>query len=299
MIAIQTIANPPANVLPQEAVQDPGKTALPKAKTSREMINEIAFAALKELAAGMLMASIASIFLATPASASVFFISAIAIVILNVAIRSVSVYLAHRIAKMPPEKNKTVLKTIIIFCEYLAPLNFSILANSTTDTLIHEGGHALAASALYQNPKPKIEILPFKGGVTSWYMTPLSKLGEFFGAKNSRLIVSAAGPAAGILASTVELGIAHSCRKKHPRLSRYLNVMAIVNIAQHVLYAASAFAVKNAPGHDFVFLWLGGIHPVASIVTMVALPLIVKGSLFLYDHLRKPKKARRIPAQAA
>lgn len=182
----------------------------------------------------------------------------------------------------------------------MAPTCFSVLDSTTRDVVIHEGGHALAASALYKNANPKITVMPLQGGVTTFWINGLTKVGKFFGEKGSRLIVAGAGPAAAVLADTIHIGVAHVIRKTHPTLSSYLKITAIISLIGHVMYALSALSIKQQmPGHDFVALWMGGIHPVASIVAMVALPLIVKLGLCAYDHIRAKQKENRAAAAAA
>jgi len=187
-----------------------------------------------------------------------------------------------------------VAKGFCEFSECIAPLNFAQLNLTTRDVLVHESGHALAAHVLYKNARPKIEVFPFQGGVTKYFVTPLSKVGRFFGEKKVHLIVAGAGPAAAVIASSIDIGIAQGCRQSNPRLSRYLNVMAGMNLLNHLAYAYSAFAEasKKMPGHDFVALWAGGIHPYVSMTATIALPLIVKTGVFVAEKCHHQKSAK-------
>lgn len=151
---------------------------------------------------------------------------------------------------------------------------------------IHEGGHALAATAFFKNARAKIWVKPFHGGSTSYTASNrLTWLGSFLG-KHSAMMVTAA---AGLIASTVfamcELGIAHKCQDNHPTLSQYLNLHAITYLFHEAMYGLSAFiASKQDLGHDLVRLWqVGGVHPLIPVVAIVALPLLQVGLMKLFD----------------
>ena len=256
------------------------------------IIKDIALSSLKELGISLTLAGITCFFVAAPAIPTLL-AGTIGIVAINIFLRSLVGYAAYEIQLMKgdPLINANDLKVAeryYEFLQYVCPMTFSILDTSTRNVLIHEAGHAFAAIHLYQNARPWIEIFPFKGGVTHYWVGSLTKMGQFFGSKCSSLIVTAAGPTAGILAATIDIGLAHGLKKKHPKLHRYLLCNAITNIAQHILYALSAlWEKKPSSGHDFAKLWkVGGIHPIVAVVCMVALPLIVKTALFALDSYK-------------
>ncbi len=273
---------------PISADQKPQASLSAKA-TAWKIIKEVARVSLTELAVSFAFVSVTSFFLTTPAGASLLIISALAIVAINTVVRSlggVFAFCAER-NQNPHSFSSKFCRHSLTVCNYIAPLNFSILDSTTRDLVIHEGGHLVAASLLYKNAQPEIIVRPFQGGATSFWTNGLTKLGQFFGEKGSRLIVAGAGPAAAVLVNSAHIGIAHAIRKTHPNLSRYLKVTAIISLVGHIFYALSALTPKNhMPAHDFVALRAGGIHPVASIVAMVALPIIVKLGLCAYDHLK-------------
>lgn len=282
-------------------------TSSPKPTRKRELFNQliksIALTTLKELAAGLALTVVASFFVSSPAGTLALIISAIAIAAINLLLRTMAatVYLTCKVYEVNTTVDKLRNSAAAFFCdfvEWIAPINFSALNTTTRDVLVHEVGHAAAASVLYTKPRPKIEIFPFNGGVTRFFITPLTKIGVYFGDRNARLIVAGAGPATAVFASTIDFGIAHQCRKSNPRLSRYLNIMAGMNLFNHLAYAYSALSAvsKKIPGHDFVVLWGGGIHPYISMTTMIALPLIVKTGLFLVEKCSQPAK---LAAEAA
>lgn len=296
--------NLPLQHLPLQA-DKASEAAKPKVSEWRiglKIVQDVAMASLKEFAIALTFAAITCTFVATPAGASLLIITALAVVALNTIIRAqggVFTYLVHRIQDKKSLGYKFCSASLTV-CNYLAPISFSVLDSTTRDVVIHEGGHALAASALYKNANPQITVMPLQGGVTSFWINGLTKVGKFFGEKGSRLIVAGAGPAAAVLADSIQIGVAHVIKKTHPTMSRYLKVTAIFSLFGHVMYALSALSTKQQmPGHDFVALWMGGIHPVASIVAMVALPLIVKLGLCAYDHIRAKQKEKTAVVAAA
>lgn len=257
-----------------------------------QLIKEVAFASLKELAVSLAFAGVACCFVPTPLSVAMLLTSSIAIVLFNTCIRAASAGLAYRLFLLNDNHSveamneKHTLSTIIKFTNFLCPMSFSILDLATRDTLTHEAGHALAALALYKNPRPSITIEPFVGGVTKFFPSQLNELGAKLGSKASEVIVAGAGPGLSLIFSIAGLVLGHSLRKKHPEINRYLVAMAITSIANHVIYALSAFWVSAANGgHDFLRLWANGIHPAVGIVCMVALPILVKSGMFLTEFL--------------
>ncbi|MCE5315854.1 MAG: hypothetical protein LLG04_00645 [Parachlamydia sp.] len=264
-----------------------------KPKIGLKIIQNVALASLKEFAIAMTFAAITSTFVVTPAGASVLIITALAVVAFNTLARSLGGgcdYALHHIANKN-SLNYRVCKATQTICNYLAPISFSILDSTTRDVVIHEAGHAAAASLLYQNAKPQITVNPLQGGMTSYWVNGLTKTGRFFGEKGSRLIVAGAGPAAAVLADTIQIGVAHVVNKSHPTLSRYLKITAIFSLIGHTFYAFSAFTATKIVGHDFAVLWAGGINPIVSIIAMVGLPIIVKLGLCAYDHIRAKRAA--------
>ncbi len=258
-----------------------------------EIIKSVALSSLKELAISLVLAGITCAFVATPIGMATVLGTAVAVVAINTLIRSgigALTYKTENLKKIHTTQAEKAVKrneTVISFLQYLAPISFSVLDLTTRDVLVHEGGHALAATLLYASEhSPTVEVMPLEGGATTYFNQTLTPLGNAIGEKASGLIVSAAGAAASILFAAVNLGVAHLLKDKCPELSRYLNVMAIASIAQHALYAISALWASAGNGHDFLALWVGGIHPVASVVTMVAIPLLVKGAFFTYDYVK-------------
>lgn len=255
----------------------------------RFLAKKVALASLKELAISLSFTAIACAFVPTPVTAIVLAITAVAIAVFNTLIRIAQAYCTYK----QHQKNNPVYKKVAKVLQFLCPLSFGVLDVTTRQVLAHEAGHAIAASIVYNNARPRIQLKPFEGGVTRYYPQELSAAGTAIGANASRMVVAAAGPFFGIALATADLVLAHKIRKSHPMLRKYLIISAIMNIGQHIFYALSSFwTATNTSGHDFLKLASGGFHPAAAVATMIAIPLIIKGSLLLASYIRKKRQAK-------
>ncbi len=271
-----------------------------------KLIKEIAKKSLIELAVSLAFAGIACLFVATPVGMATLLISAVAAVAINILLRSANAYCRYRFSQLEHVntsialEKKQLLQTGINILNYLAPVTFSSLVDSQTRALIvHEGGHALAAGLLVKNPRFQININPFNGAQISYRLGALTKLGEFFGRANTKLIVAGAGPALAVATATIGYGASLVLNKSNPELSRYLNMIAVDVLVAHVLYALSALWTSTTQkSHDFIQLMAGGVHPVAAAISIIALPLIVRIGFFVYDKV-KAKAAEKIAAREA
>lgn len=271
-----------------------------------QLIKEVAKRTLIELTISLAFTAAACIFVATPVGMATLLICAVAAVALNIILRSASAYCMYRITQLQysdsvnAQIKKANFYTVLNFLRYLTPGIFSSMVDAhTRDLIFHEGGHALAANLLIKNPNSRITIKPLEGGQTAYRLGPLTKLGEFFGRNNSKLIIAAAGPAVSVVTATIGLGASLAIRKSNPEMSRYLKVIAADSIAQQAFYALSAlWAPATQKGHDFLQLMAGGIHPIAAVVSIVALPIIVRVGFFIFDkvkeHLAEKAKARQM-----
>lgn len=295
----------------------------PLAKNRKvQLIKEIAYTAFKELAVSLVFTTITAFFIPTTLSIAAAFTAAAVMVLFNVLVRCFPAYTNYQLFALTCRIRQ--LKTDSIQCirtskeidrleslqeelekknrvrtniaNFICPTVFASFDAQTFGVLRHEAGHAIAAIALYQNSKPKIVVNgPFNGGVTTFYPGALTKLGESVGRKNVELIVAGAGAGISILFSCISLVLSRKFRDSHPQLSRYFLSSAIAGVVHHVFYAISAFFTsKENLSHDFVRLWTGGIHPIVSIITMVAIPLIVKGCFLLYDYCKERWQARQL-----
>lgn len=260
-----------------------------------KLIKEIVKKTLIELAVSLLFAGVGCLFVATPMGMATLLIAAVAVVAINILIRSIGAYCWYRLFQLqynnsPKAQAKKVLfESTFSLMNTLAPTTFSTLVDSQTRGLIvHEGGHALAATLLIKDPQVRIKINPFQGGVTSYNTWPLTRLGELFGRENSKLLIAAAGPLFSVITATTCFGASLALGKSHPELSRYLKMTSLDCIAQHAFYAFSALGTAaSEKSHDFVNLMGAGLHPLAAVVSIIALPILVKLGFFIYDKVKE------------
>ena len=144
----------------------------------------------------------------------------------------------------------------------------------------HEAGHAAAALALYQDPKPSISVKPFQGGVMRWRPSPLTELGEKLGPVNSRALVAGAGTLVDATSSAIAFAVGYRMRHEHPILGPALMGYAGFTMLNSAIYAAGAVPAAFTgglpalarTGHDFANLATTvGLHPVASVALLAAL----------------------------
>lgn len=260
------------------------------------LIKEVAKKTLLELAVSLALAGFASLFMATPLGIATAFIAAVATVVMNIIFRIITVCLEYQIQRLKQSGSSAKCRTIKHFqniqrvTNYLAPISFGLLDSQTRDVVVHEMGHSLAAHLLIKNPQTKISLnpLPLQGGQTSYRLGELTGIGKLFGKSYSKLFIAAAGPALSIITAVGTIGASIAVRNSKPELSRYLCITAIVSVAQHAFYAISAFWASRANrGHDFLQLWTGGVHPIVSVVSIVAIPIIIAVAFFIYEnHLK-------------
>lgn len=285
-----------------------------KLKSQDELIKQVAMATLKELVVSLVFATVTAFFIVTPMSIALLFVSIAIMGIFNTVVRAVPAYTEHlrneqvkelrglkqtrvRTANTQTQINDLTLKIEqleahrkdrVYLASFFCPATFALIDYQARGIVTHEAGHTLAALALYRNPRPTLTVTPYQGGLTSYFPQHLSTLGQKVGEKAANLIVTGAGAGISLIFSTIALAFSRKYRESHPEASRYLLATAITNIAAHIFYALSAFwTSKKDLAHDFISLWAGGIHPIVSIIAMVAIPLIVRGGMLLYDQLKK------------
>lgn len=276
-------------------------------KLKNHLIKEIAKKTLVELAISLVFAGITCLFIATPIGMITLLACTVAVVALNILLRSLGAYCNYRLLQLKHDDSLEALskkerfRFIFNLTQYLAPMAFSeVVDQNTRDLVMHEGGHALAAHVLIKHPRTRISIEPFEGGITTYRLGPLTKIGEYFGRAKTQLIISAAGPALSIVSATAGIAASLALKKSHPEISRYLNVVAADSIAKQVFYALSALwksAVEK--GHDFLHLMAGGVHPVVAALSMLVIPLLVKLGFYIYDKIKakQTEKSNRFESQ--
>lgn len=272
-------------------------------------IQDVAKRALLELVIGCVFAGIAACFMVSPLSIGLLFVTVAATVLFNIIVRSIPVYIQSQIdilKKQDPVDKKTLdriallekrLSTSLNVVKVVCPMAFSVVDMNTRSLITHEAGHAITSMALYKNANPNIQLYPHSAsgwnpfwmftGDTSWSTKQLTPLGEMIGRNGSAILTIGAGAGFSVLFGIFALIASHKCKDKHPELSRYFLASAISSIVQQVFYALSALWQTNARSvHDFVQLWASGIHPALAAIAL-ALPLIIRGIIFLYDYLKQ------------
>jgi hypothetical protein len=287
IVSIQT--QPYENIfnysLARKEVREPPKIS--------ELVKKVALSTFKESIVTAAVTAISLPFVATPLGGAVIIGSAIFLLGIKTCMQGIEAYWVYQGSQEKDHHAIAACHTMEKFVFLQSSVPFSLFSNATVAVLAHESGHALAAKALFRQSDPQIVLNFPNGGWTSyedWH--GLTKWGECFGRARSNLLVTAAGPAFGVVTSIISLGIAHMIQRDHPRASLYLNALAVMNIFTHVIYALSALVPSEQTiGHDFVALAASGIHPLAAAVVMVAIPILFKAALYasdqIFDRLRR------------
>lgn len=268
------------------------------AAVKKQLIKQVAIASLVDFSISMAFTGATCAFVASPIGIATLIGATVTLVGLNILFRTISahcLYLCLKTQGSHPfnEYGWKLSRKIYQITQFLAPTSFSLVTSYAAVPLIHEGSHALAAKALFKNANSKINIRPFSHATTTFQTSELTKLGSHFGKPMSKLIVAGAGTAGVVATASLGIGIAHLFRKKSPELSLSLLCASISSIATHTFYALSALW-KKAASHDFVFLRAGGFHPLLAVISIVAIPLAVKGIFCAIDYAisrKKPHKA--------
>jgi len=166
-------------------------------------------------------------------------------------------------------------RTVSFSVDCLAPLYFAREFNPF-HCLVHEGGHVLSTYLLSQKSTIQVVAHSMWHWHTQSTLHGLSKLGNYLGEHRVKMVISAAGALATVVANQMTIISALYLKDSYPELSKYVLFPTLSSLSKEIKYAWSAFdTAKAIPGHDFVVLWKeGGIHPYLAIVGMIALPLI-------------------------
>lgn len=239
-----------------------------------EIIQKIALQTLKELAVTVGAGLIICLFTATPMG--------ILLVGVSAGIQcAVSLFFKIRTAasdkKMESQAN------------FATASCFAIGTSTNISMLIHETGHALAATAIYRNACPRVEILPFTRGITRFNTGELSRLGQKMGAKRAIGFVTAAGPLFSLSVSLIALAASFFLDKSHPKTAFFLQISAISDFATHFFYALSAlWTPPTLLSHDFIRLSLLGIHPLAAATFIIAVPIFLSIGILARKSNKSP-----------
>lgn len=238
-------------------------------KTERSLLTEVAIRCLRELAFSTICVRTVLLFVASPIGASRLFYGLAYQSIMNLYFHS----LGARASALSMEK-------LASQCEWTTSLYFAYFTVPNTANLIHEAGHALAALAVYKNPKPGILIDPFVRGVTTYQKTALTSFGKALGPLRAKVLVIASGPGLIFVVSLTFWILGWVLYKKYPQLSKSMILSAGLEFYNQSLYALSALSANPSRlSHDFVSLALFGLSPLAAAIAIVAIPTFIALSI--------------------
>lgn len=238
---------------------------------SKSIIQKIAQESFAELAVSAAIGSAVCLFTTTPLSCWMIFGAMITQIAINGIARWTAAYASYK--KEEGGSDEKTYDWIAWGSNYICPITFSCFTATNGQVLIHETGHALAASVLHKQSHPLIRIHPWKNGMVFYNSRQLSSLGKYLGRQKSLLVIVLSGPALTLLVSTILLGVSIQM-KKNSRLKAYLESVALNDFYNHFLYALSALRLSPLQlSHDFVLLASFKIHPIAAAVAIATIPI--------------------------
>lgn len=243
-----------------------------------DLIQEVALKVIKEFALTFALGTIVAIFVTSQADILLLVSAAAVQLVVSVFFHSAAAYARH----------PTRQSHFVSFSEWMSGLNFALLTGFNTQTVIHETGHALASLLLYKNPRPLIEVYPFAGGITQFYKTALSPLGQKLGAPLATCAVIASGPGLTLALSSGLMILGMALLDTYPQLSKTLLSWSIVDFLHHSFYAYTALQADpwNLT-HDFVHLSIFGLNPAVASIGILAIPTLI--GLGMYLLRREPQ----------
>jgi|GEM_PF-5024463 hypothetical protein len=144
-------------------------------------------------------------------------------------------------------------------------------------TLIHELGHGLAAKIFTEN-SVRIRLFSLTSGGTQLQSpieeAPLSQLGGLLGRRKVKIAYIATGPLLQSLVSFACLKAGSYMKESMPEISRQCLTLGAFSLINLGFYSIEALTSSNLrKGHDFGDLKKMGIHPIAALTVIVAIPL--------------------------
>jgi len=235
----------------------------------QSLVKDVAKRCLIELAVSLAIGTTAAFFTTTSVHQMVIFAAISVQTVSNAALR-----LADALASKMPECKET--QWIRSASRYLCTTMFSYLTAFNAQILIHESGHAIAATWLFQDANPEITFTPCLGGITRFSTTHLSYWGEKIGKSNAILVATLMGPACSLLVSAVAIAVGYASQGKFPELGYYLIGVGKGDFVAHSAYAMAALSSSpSSQAHDYVRLRTFGIHPIASTIVLIAIPTLI------------------------
>lgn len=239
-----------------------------------DIVQKIAIDCLKELAFSFAMGATVILFVPFAAGISVMASALFVQLAVSVFFRALGAYSSYKIAEGSP--NTYYFEKAVSLCEWLVGINFAVLTGYNVQTLIHESGHAMAASFIYKKAQPVIEIYPFLGGITQFQKTPMTPFGKNLGPVAATCLRVASGPALTLILSSVLFAIGLAIQEKHPQLGKYLISWSLLDFIVHSVYAYSAVDLDPSNlTHDFTHLAIFGLDPITATIGIIAIPTLI------------------------
>ncbi|HSX10246.1 MAG TPA: hypothetical protein VLF94_00810 [Chlamydiales bacterium] len=243
--------------------------------TPCKQIQKVALSCFRELVVAMTIGSAIAIFIPMPMGVAVLISSMAIQCATSFIFHSLGAFAARQVANGKPQFEK-----LVSVCEWWTGENFALLTGVNAQMLVHETGHSLAAYALYKTPRPRVEIMPFEGGYTTYYKTPVGFLGKKIGPVATTMLVVASGPAFTLLVSSLILAVGLVNMEKHPRLAKYLISWGVLDFVNHAHYAYSTLSSDPSNlAHDFVHLSIFGLNPTVAAISLLAIPIVITAGI--------------------
>jgi Peptidase M50B-like len=183
----------------------------------------------------------------------------------------------------PSSAESRLLTLINIFALFLLSI-----PSQYVKTVVHEHGHYLAIKSVDFNSEPNISLFANFSGDIAYDSNPAMKM--------NKALIASGGPVADVLAASVLIAAGHY-QKAKTNLGLFFNMQSILTIFQALSYANSSFSNPAKSSHDYAVMWKkGDIHPYLSMIGIVALPLLTKGGLMLYDRYAETGEIPILPA---
>lgn len=247
-----------------------------------DLVQEIALKVLKEFVVTLVLGLGVALLVTSQADLFLLLSAAVIQLIVSTFFHSLNAY----------ARNQMHQSSLVSFSEWMNGLNFALLTAFNTQTVIHETGHALASLLLYKNPRPLIEIYPFAGGITQFYKTALSPLGQKLGAPMATCAVIASGPGLTLLLSSGLMILGIAILDTYPQLGKTLVSWSLIDFLHHSFYAYTALQADpwNLT-HDFVHLAIFGLHPGVASIGILAIPALIALGMYLQRREPQPEVA--------
>lgn len=175
-------------------------------------------------------------------------------------------------------------------------INFSAIDIQTVDMLFHELGHYVAVILFLKSPSNIVLYPSLIGSHATTYFTAdkLTSLGEKVGFRNSRILISAAGPIFQVLRILISMLIAQCVANHRSEMSTYLRVRAAYSLLSIFLYSISPYYLDCVDeSNDYCYLEQSGAPPYALTLGMLGSVLLFQCALSGISRLRQERSRMR------